>query len=166
MKLVATLLLACAASAAMAQEDDTVDSMSIIVAEAATTETRALIAQRKASPVGMSIDLRIEFEFDSSQLTEEASGQLDQLLAALENPMLSNYDFSIIGHTDGEGDEDYNQSLSERRAQAVIEYLADGGVEKSRLLAEGKGESELLFPHKPLDARNRRVEIINQGDTE
>jgi outer membrane protein OmpA-like peptidoglycan-associated protein len=158
------LLLGLVSAAAFAQDDETVSAKSIVDALAGGNETRALTVVRKRTVEGLSIDLKIEFEFDSSQLTREASGQLDQLLKAVEDPALSQFGFEIIGHTDGKGDEDYNLALSQRRAQSVIEYLVAGGVEAARLSPIGKGETELLYPHRPGDAANRRVEIINQGE--
>jgi outer membrane protein OmpA-like peptidoglycan-associated protein len=160
----AVFLLGFACATAVAQDDDTVSAKSIVDALGGGNETRALTVREKRTVEGLSIDLKIESEFDSSQLTAEASRQLDQLLNAVEDPALSQFGFEIIGHTDGMGDADYNLALSQRRAQSVIEYLVAGGVEASRLSPVGKGETELLYPHRPGDAANRRVEIINQGE--
>ena len=157
--LLATVLWA----SAIAQEDEVVSSKSLVEVLGGEQVTRAIVVRRKPDPVGMSIDLKIEFEFDSSRLTQQATGQLDQLVEALINPRLETFRFSIIGHTDAKGNESYNQTLSLSRAESVARYLTDHGVASERLDAQGKGESELLFPHKPEDPGNRRVEIINRG---
>jgi len=68
---------------------------------------------------------------------------------------------SIIGHTDSDGSETYNQNLSENRAQSVAGYLSSSGVENSRLLIYGRGESEPIASNASASgkAQNRRVEI-------
>ena len=65
------------------------------------------------------------------------------------------------GHTDATGADNYNQTLSERRANAVMDYLADKGVDASRLSAKGLGESSPIAPNDTRDGRalNRRVEL-------
>ena len=66
------------------------------------------------------------------------------------------------GHTDAKGSEGYNQELSERRAAAVVTYLAQyHKVDVSYLKAIGYGETQLKDPAYPEDALNRRVEIVN-----
>ena len=72
--------------------------------------------------------------------------------------------FEIAGHTDGVGDEQYNASLSDRRAQAVVEYLSSSfGISHERLLGRGYGETYLADPDQPDDPENRRVEVLNLG---
>jgi outer membrane protein OmpA-like peptidoglycan-associated protein len=70
-----------------------------------------------------SIDLHIPFEFNSDKLTTEGLLTLKRLGAALKDPRLSGYRFRIAGHTDAKGSMEYNQKLSERRAEAVRNYL-------------------------------------------
>lgn len=66
------------------------------------------------------------------------------------------------GHTDAKGSADYNQKLSERRAEAVRQYLiAQFALDKSRLTAKGFGKTRLLDPTKPEDGVNRRVQVLN-----
>lgn len=69
----------------------------------------------------------------------------------------------IVGHTDSEGSESYNQNLSETRAQAVADYLnTRQGISKTRLLVRGLGESRPIAPNDSEEGRskNRRVEFI------
>ncbi len=85
---------------------------------------------------------------------------LDQIVAIIMK--YPNAKFKIEGHTDSIGTKDYNQSLSEKRAEAVLDYLTTRGISADRLSAKGFGEDN------PIDsnvssrgrAKNRRVEII------
>ncbi len=68
----------------------------------------------------------------------------------------------IEGHTDDRGDASYNQELSQRRAQAVVAFLIDQGVDRSRLTAVGVGETQPIASNKTKRGRatNRRVEFV------
>jgi outer membrane protein OmpA-like peptidoglycan-associated protein len=110
------------------------------------------------------IDLNIPFEFNSSELQPQATAQLRQLRSALTSQTLSKDRFMVAGHTDAKGNPQYNQQLSERRAEAVRRYLVDNGVEPERLQAVGYGAEHLALPDHPEDASNRRVEIRNLGE--
>ena len=67
----------------------------------------------------------VTFEFNSAELTAMAREQLDQLTRVLTNPRYRDQAFIVNGHTDAVGESMYNKLLSERRAQAVVEYLAN-----------------------------------------
>ena len=111
-----------------------------------------------------STDLDILFELNSSILTPDAERQLDQLAAAMQSKKLRLSRFRIAGHTDASGSGEYNQTLSERRAVAVKEYLiASRKIEAARLEAIGWGEERLKDPLNPAGAVNRRVEIVALG---
>ena len=108
-----------------------------------------------------SLNLYINFEYDSSDLGQDARIVLDQLATALSDGRLDKFDFLIAGHTDAAGSDAYNQTLSERRAQSVKSYLmAQHQVSGQRLIERGYGESRLLDPDNPTDGSNRRVQII------
>lgn len=108
-----------------------------------------------------SLNLYINFEYDSDKLKQDAMIVLDQLAKAFDDGRLSKYDFLIAGHTDAVGSDAYNQNLSERRARSVKNYLEKRyGVAGSRLIEKGFGESRLLNPNDPNDGSNRRVQII------
>jgi outer membrane protein OmpA-like peptidoglycan-associated protein len=112
-----------------------------------------------------SIDLYIPFEFNSDKLTTEALLTLKRLGEALKDPRLSEYRFRIAGHTDAKGSAEYNQILSQRRAEAARNYLVfQYDLEPDRLEAVGFGKSQLLDPSKPEDGINRRVQVINIGE--
>jgi outer membrane protein OmpA-like peptidoglycan-associated protein len=109
-------------------------------------------------------DLRVTFPFDSAEITPEAQAILDVLGEALMDGRLSADRFEIAGHTDGVGDEQYNTSLSDRRARAVVDYLSGNfGIPHERLLGRGYGETYLADPDQPDGPENRRVEILNLG---
>jgi len=108
------------------------------------------------------IDLTINFEFNSSRLSQDSQAQLGELNVALTSPELAEYNFSIIGHTDAVGGDAYNMRLSKQRADSVVRYLASRyGIAANRLLADGKGKTQLKSPDQPDSGVNRRVEIIN-----
>jgi outer membrane protein OmpA-like peptidoglycan-associated protein len=70
----------------------------------------------------------------------------------------------VVGHTDSQGSDTYNQGLSERRAQATASYLISQGVASSQVTVEGRGESEPRANNATAEGRaqNRRVEIFLQ----
>ena len=106
-----------------------------------------------------SIDLVIQFDFDSAKLQESSKPLLDNLVAAMKNDRLMSVRFKVEGHTDAKGSEAYNQNLSMRRAESVVNYMAEKGIEKERMEGIGKGFSDLLYPDKPQAMENRRVRI-------
>ncbi len=65
----------------------------------------------------------LNFGFNSAVLSEQARGELDRIAAVLTDPNIEGYSISIDGHTDGVGSSQYNQALSERRAEAARQYL-------------------------------------------
>lgn len=102
-------------------------------------------------------DLVVNFDYNSDALSSAAQQNLDEFAKALRDARLSSASFLVEGHTDGKGSDGYNLSLSERRANAVVRYLADKGVDVKKLAAKGYGK---LKPRAtdPLDPTNRRVE--------
>src|SRR5262249_1815832 len=88
-----------------------------------------------AAPPPVQFDLLANFEFNSDQLTQAAKENLDQFAKAIKDPRLAGSKFEIDGHTDAVGPEEYNQGLSERRAEAVVSYLTSEGIDASLLVA-------------------------------
>jgi outer membrane protein OmpA-like peptidoglycan-associated protein len=107
------------------------------------------------------INLTIEFEYNSDQPTAAGRRQLTSLADALRDARLRDFRFLLAGHTDARGGDDYNQQLSERRANAVKDFLARAQFDESRLQTVGFGKRRLLDRNQPESARNRRVEIVN-----
>lgn len=106
------------------------------------------------------IDLKVQFEYNKAVLTDEAKITLTSLANALRAEELKELSFEIIGHTDARGTDEYNQELSENRAQAVVSYLSGvKDIHTSRLKSSGEGESKLVDTSNPEGAENRRVEI-------
>lgn len=108
------------------------------------------------------IDLVVYFDFDSAAVSGKAEPQLNELADALRSAQLQNSVIVLSGHTDAKGTADYNQSLSERRAEAVKQYL----VEKLKLSGDnlttaGYGMRELKDQAHPYAADNRRVQLVN-----
>jgi outer membrane protein OmpA-like peptidoglycan-associated protein len=101
---------------------------------------------------------KVFFELDSATIKPESFRILDDVTAALDNhPEVQLVE--VQGHTDDQGAEDYNLALSQRRADAVRQYLIANGVAAERLVAKGYGETMPLQPGTSEDARetNRRV---------
>jgi OOP family OmpA-OmpF porin len=112
------------------------------------------------------VSLSVLFATGSAELTPEAIQTLDDLGRALTDPALTAYRFRVEGHTDTVGGRDYNKALSDRRANAVAEYLAGKfHVDRSRLQPIGMGQDGLLVstPDQTPEARNRRVLVVNIG---
>ena len=133
------------------------------VTREAVTRSLAVVPSNAGDPGGpseVSLMLRIEFAFDSAELTGRAMRDLDGVASALNDPELTTAQLTLEGHTDATGAEDYNLRLSERRAEAVVTYLAGRGVARARLRAVGFGEDRLLPAYAPTDDRQRRVEIV------
>ncbi|MEE1963127.1 OmpA family protein [Allomuricauda taeanensis] len=105
----------------------------------------------------------ITFEVDKAEIKPESYGILKEIGELLKAN--SDVDIKIIGHTDSDGKEAYNQELSEKRAEAVLTFLSNTyGIESSRMVSEGKGETEPLADNGTPEgkAKNRRVEFIKQ----
>lgn len=101
----------------------------------------------------------VTFAFNSSDLTSLAKTNLDKLTTILKNNPDTN--INIYGHTDSVGSDDYNQKLSERRANSVKSYLNAKGIATARLFALGEGESNPVATNDTDAGRaqNRRVEF-------
>jgi len=113
-----------------------------------------------------SVSLSVNFATNSTELTPDDKQVLDNLGKALNDQQLAAYRFRIEGHTDTVGSRDYNKVLSNRRAGAVVDYLAvNFHVDRSRLQAVGMGKDGLLIPtpDQTPDPRNRRVLVVNVG---
>ena len=120
------------------------------------------VAQAALAPVGheVSINTWIGFAFDSAALTPEAEAQIAYIAAAMQGPQNQGARFLIEGHTDSRGAEAYNLSLSQRRAQSVLNRLRALGIPPQRISAVGFGETRLLAGVDPGAAIQRRVEFV------
>lgn len=115
---------------------------------------------REGEGILLKFDGGILFGFNSSDLTSTAQGSVDKLAQSLNEYPGTNIE--IVGHTDNVGKADYNQKLSERRANAVKSFLVSKGVSGTRLHTVGKGMLEPIADNttEAGRAQNRRVEIV------
>jgi OmpA-OmpF porin, OOP family len=103
---------------------------------------------------------RIRFESGKADLSPDSLGLLDRLTeTALRCPTAN---IEIAGHTDADGDATNNQSLSEKRAQAVADYLVRGGLPANRFTAAGYGSSQPIAANDSDEgkAQNRRIDFV------
>jgi len=136
-----------------------------IVQETAIVKSGQVLAAKEET-VAESFIQNLEFGFDSANLTAADQVELDGVIRELDpyRPMLraNVAHLNVIGHTDSQGAESYNQGLSERRAQAVADYLATAGnVDRQKMQVTGMGETEPLADNNTEQGRalNRRVVI-------
>ncbi|MFQ5511478.1 MAG: OmpA family protein [Candidatus Krumholzibacteriia bacterium] len=115
--------------------------------------------ERIGDEIRVTFESAILFDFDSAMLKAGSQTQIEQMAAVLVK--YPDTDLIISGHTDAEGDESYNQKLSERRALSVRNYFVDSGVVPSRLETIGYGELRPVASNADDQGRaeNRRVEI-------
>jgi len=105
-----------------------------------TPEPVPVPAPQQIAPQKVSLSADALFAFDKSTLKPEGKEELDKLAKDLS---AVNYDsIHVTGHTDRIGSTKYNQKLSERRANAVRDYLVGKGIPADRIVAEGKGETQ------------------------
>jgi outer membrane protein OmpA-like peptidoglycan-associated protein len=127
-------------------------------------EIKNTVPDAKVERVGEGIVVefssKVLFAYDKSNLSDEAKTSLDKLVKVLNN--YPDTDIELQGHTDSKGTEEYNQALSERRANAVSGYLVGKGINNSRLTIKGFGETIPKYSNDTADGRtqNRRVEFL------
>jgi outer membrane protein OmpA-like peptidoglycan-associated protein len=125
-------------------------------------EALGRIAETRRTALGLVMNLgsdHLKFEFDKAELRPEDR----ELLSRIAGILLTSEDYaiSVNGHTDDVGSVEYNQELSERRAQAVRDYLVKAGLSPAILTVTGHGKSLPLVQGTSEEARakNRRVEL-------
>ncbi len=117
----------------------------------------------KVERIGEGIQLTMEsgilFQTNQSALQTQARQNIQKIAEVLMK--YPDTDIIVAGHTDSDGAEDYNQKLSEKRAQAVVDYLKTLGVNGTRLQMVGYGETQPVAPNDTAAGKqaNRRVEI-------
>jgi len=111
------------------------------------------------------IDLDIQFDYNSAAISKASMGAVQELGKALSDPGLKGSTFVVAGHTDAVGSEQFNQDLSERRADTIKAYLVEKyGLAGSDLVTVGYGKTRLKNPDNPTDAVNRRVQVVNMDN--
>ena len=101
----------------------------------------------------------VNFEFDSAKLTTDSIARLNEAVEIMKRN--ADDKIEIAGHTDSMGSEEYNEGLSQRRAQAVADYLIANGANAANLSVKGYGESQPVADNSTEAGRamNRRVEL-------
>jgi OmpA-OmpF porin, OOP family len=103
---------------------------------------------------------KIRFESGRADIVPDSAGLLDRLIeTALRCP---NVNIEIAGHTDADGDDASNKTLSEKRAQAVMDYLVKAGLPADRFTAVGYGSAQPVAANDTDEgkAQNRRIEFV------
>lgn len=115
--------------------------------------------ERIGEGIKITFDSGILFDFDSATLRPEAKENLTQLAGILQK--YEDTEILIEGHTDATGSDDYNQALSERRADSVDRFLAGMGVAQVRMNTVGYGETQPVASNETAAGQqaNRRVEV-------
>ncbi len=125
-------------------------------------EQMAAIATRRPK-----VDLEINFDYNSAAVTPKAEPQLNNLGKALTAKELAGSVIMLGGHTDAKGSDEYNQGLSERRAETVKRFLIDNyKIPADSLVTAGYGKKGPKNPSDLYAAENRRVEIVNMAERE
>lgn len=134
---------------AVAPKSDTIDDQ-LARLQAKVTETEVVIQLPGA----------ILFDFDSANIRPDAHRALTDVASVIK--AYANRPARVEGHTDSVASDEYNQSLSERRAKSVADWLAANGVERSRLAPAGYGEKKPVATNDTPAGRqlNRRVEVV------
>jgi outer membrane protein OmpA-like peptidoglycan-associated protein len=123
------------------------------------TEREEIAAAAKDKP---NIDLTITFDYNSADISAKSLPEVQKLGRALTNDDLKGSTFLLAGHTDAAGSDNYNQDLSERRADSIKRYLMDNfHIASTDLVTVGYGKSKLKDPGQPLAEVNRRVQVVN-----
>jgi outer membrane protein OmpA-like peptidoglycan-associated protein len=114
-----------------------------------------------------SIDLEINFDFNSAVLSPKAIPLAIRLGRTLVNPQLRGIVFLVGGHTDAKGGDTYNLDLSRRRAEAIKAFLVESfGVPAANLIPVGFGKEHLKNRSNPFADENRRVQVVNMLEPE
>ena len=104
---------------------------------------------------------KIMFEYDKADIRSESFELCDEIVDVIQkNPRIKK--ISIEGHTDGDGSAKYNKKLSQKRADAVMKYFVDHGVDAARLQSVGHGEDKPIAANDSDEGKekNRRVEFL------
>lgn len=123
------------------------------------TQGTGIEVKRQGDDILLNMPNSITFDFDSSRVRTEFNGTVRDIANILNQYPETNIE--VAGHTDNVGSDSYNQTLSEKRAQAVVTKLISNGVNADRLYQYGRGESQPIASNATENGRaqNRRVEI-------
>ena len=158
-----SLSVSPAEQAKKAEQDKFVDTLRNRPTRSLSMDDRQQIAT--VAETRPRIDLEIKFDFNSANIAQSAIPDMNSLGKALSDSSLKGSTFVLAGQTDGVGGEEFNQDLSNRRADAVKRYLIDKfGLASEHLVTAGYGKSRLKNKNNPSASENRRVEVVNMAD--
>lgn len=125
-------------------------------------EALSQVAETRRTALGLVMNLSsdyLKFDFDKSDIRPENREILSRIAGILMTS--KDYQIYVYGHTDNIGTDEYNMGLSERRAEAVRDYLVEAGIDPNIIDTEGFGKTQPLVPgtDEAARAKNRRVEI-------
>jgi OOP family OmpA-OmpF porin len=139
-----------------------------------STATLEVVATEKAATATATVMEKITiaasmlFGFDSAELSDDARAVIDERIQTLAGQAELTSIMRVVGHTDSTGPEEYNKLLSQRRAQAVADYVVSQAyrVSSSDIEVIGRGEADPVASNSTPEGRaqNRRVDIIAQGE--
>ncbi len=124
-------------------------------------ESKEYTLQFPLPPINIPVIIdNIFYEFNKATLTDESTEALDKLVAMMtENEHVT---IELSSHCDYRGNDEYNQGLSQRRAESVVNYLIEHGIASDRLTATGYGESVPKIVTKKI---HERLPFLNENDT-
>lgn len=147
-------------TAAQAKETTFINSLRNRSTRSLSLGEREEVAQLAATKP--KIDLEINFDYNSADISKASMQAVQELGKALSDPNLKGSTFVVAGHTDAMGSDEYNQGLSERRADTIKRFLTEKfGINGSDLVTVGYGESKPKDANAPMDPTNRRVQVVN-----
>ena len=147
-------------TAAQAKEATFINSLRNRSTRSLSLGEREEVAQLAANKP--KIDLEIRFDYNSADISKTSVQAVQELGKALSDPSLKGSTFVVAGHTDAIGGEEYNQGLSERRADTIKRYLSEKfGINGSDLVTVGYGKTKPKDANAPMDPTNRRVQVVN-----
>jgi outer membrane protein OmpA-like peptidoglycan-associated protein len=147
-------------TAAQAKETKFVNSLRNRPTRSLSLGEREEVAQLAANKP--KIDLEIHFDYNSADISKGSTQAVQELGKALSDASLKGSTFVVAGHTDAIGSEQYNQGLSERRADTIKRYLTEKyGINGSDLVTVGYGKTKPKDANAPMDPTNRRVQVVN-----
>ena len=176
--LAALLAAASDAGAQQLSEHQLVDTLGQVASVAPAVDV-AVVTQELAANPGKGIAglphwsqlaalpqffVEINFENNSVAIEPESYRTIGLIADALHHPLLRQYKFLVVGHTNATGDAKHNLDLSARRAEAIAEALSTTfSVEPTRLFSVGVGSEMPVDSANPKAADNRRVQLLNIG---
>lgn len=153
-------------------EHPTITTDDLAFVERVRGQTRSLTLDDRERLAGIvanrpKIDLEVNFDYNSAALSPKTKSQLNSLGKALTSPELAGAVIMVGGNTDAKGGEEFNQGLSEKRANAVKSFLIENyRVPTANLIATGYGKTHLKNSADPFAPENRRAQIANVAEAE